>query len=49
MAAPKTYKGFKYSLISDGLWMITLPSSIRSKVAAVDEAALLAIIDSLGG
>jgi hypothetical protein len=42
-----TYLGFKYSPAGDGKWQLTLPSGVRSKVSADDEAALKAIIDSI--
>lgn len=41
------YRGFKYSLLSEGKWSLTLPSGIRSQVEAANEAALKAMIDDI--
>jgi hypothetical protein len=39
------YRGWKYSPLGNGKWIVTLPSGMRSVVEAADEGALKANID----
>lgn len=40
------YQGFKYSLLEEGKWQVTLPSGIRTLIESADEDELKSKIDT---